>query len=410
MTSQPLAARTRLDGALTLWRRALDEYFDVDAFVVSLNALIQALRTVTWVLQKDLRHHQGFDVWYDAQQQSMRGDAVMRWLKDARNHIEKQGDLDLTSTARISVVDSWLTAPHLELDIPPLVTPADLAVLVGSLALPDRLRAEGYLRVERRWETASIPGYELLDACAHGYLALDAIVAEAEVRFGDAPHATVESRPMPDGLVPAIDQRTAYLELATGELADVAKYRVRRDDDTVAAVEAHYGSNLVGPPPIADDVESLARWHHSIGRRMLEVDGHHVTFALAFRDGRQVGITALAARSHEEKYLLMESVAKDVLVTRADRVVITGEAWIAPEVQDDGPPPSPRAADREDRMEALVTYGAGSGGVTVIIASRFQRVDGKVELSPAAALAGDPQILAPILRVWEKAPRDDPSQ
>ena len=97
-------ARRRLEQAHELWHRALDSYPQVDDFCLAVNNLLQTLRTVTWVLKKSLRHHDGFDAWYVARQREMSDDAVMRWAVEARNHIEKEGDLDLQSTARVSIV------------------------------------------------------------------------------------------------------------------------------------------------------------------------------------------------------------------------------------------------------------------------------------------------------------------
>lgn len=64
-------------------------YADADEFVTKLNACIQAARSVTWVLQKEATHVDGFEKWYAEQQSLMRADARMRWLVGARNVIEK---------------------------------------------------------------------------------------------------------------------------------------------------------------------------------------------------------------------------------------------------------------------------------------------------------------------------------
>ena len=96
-----------------MWHEALDAYSDPDPFTGHLNAVIQGLRNVTWVLRKgQLRHQDGFDRWYQAQQETMEADTRMKWLNSARNRIEKQGDLDTKSTAHIRVIAGWLDGSH----------------------------------------------------------------------------------------------------------------------------------------------------------------------------------------------------------------------------------------------------------------------------------------------------------
>jgi hypothetical protein len=46
-----------------------------------------------------MRHDEEFEEWYGAWQEKMRADERMRWLVEARNTVEKQGDLDLHSIA-----------------------------------------------------------------------------------------------------------------------------------------------------------------------------------------------------------------------------------------------------------------------------------------------------------------------
>ncbi len=180
MTDQALPARRRLDQALKLWRRALDVYPDADEFCIGINSLIQALRSVTWVLQKDLKHREGFVAWYATWQDRMREDAVLRWLVDARNRIEKEGDLELRSTARVTVIASWLPTPYDEFDVPPLLPPHAIATVLAERDIPKELRETGVLKVERRWVSATLPDRELLDACGHVYSFLDALLGEAE--------------------------------------------------------------------------------------------------------------------------------------------------------------------------------------------------------------------------------------
>ena len=87
-----------------MWHEALEAYSDPDRFTGHLNAVIQGLRNVTWVLQKELKQKEGFEDWYRSRQDAMKADPRIRWLVSARNRIEKQGDLETKSTAHVRVI------------------------------------------------------------------------------------------------------------------------------------------------------------------------------------------------------------------------------------------------------------------------------------------------------------------
>jgi hypothetical protein len=54
----------RLREAHRLWHQAADQYADPAGFQPNLNATIQALRNVTWVLQKEHAAVPDFEPWY----------------------------------------------------------------------------------------------------------------------------------------------------------------------------------------------------------------------------------------------------------------------------------------------------------------------------------------------------------
>ncbi|HSC20391.1 MAG TPA: hypothetical protein VLC07_01555, partial [Solirubrobacterales bacterium] len=157
----------RLNQCHLMWHETLEAYADPDAFVGHLNAVIQGLRNVTWVLQKELRGREGFDVWYADWQEEMGADPRMKWLISARNRIEKQGDLDTTSVARVRVIGSWLRGPALEMEVEPTTKAHEIARQVQVSGLPRRVQREGVLEVERRWTVEELAGDEILDVLAH---------------------------------------------------------------------------------------------------------------------------------------------------------------------------------------------------------------------------------------------------
>jgi hypothetical protein len=64
-TSCPIEkTHSRLRQTHDLWHETAAAYPDADEFVTKLNACVQAARSVTFVLQKELRHREWFEDWY----------------------------------------------------------------------------------------------------------------------------------------------------------------------------------------------------------------------------------------------------------------------------------------------------------------------------------------------------------
>ena len=71
-------------------------YFDPELFRMHTNQFLQTARTVTFIIQKNKGGIPEFEAWYSSEvQENWRMDEVMLWARDARNKIEKVGDLEL---------------------------------------------------------------------------------------------------------------------------------------------------------------------------------------------------------------------------------------------------------------------------------------------------------------------------
>jgi hypothetical protein len=96
----------RLVEAHLLWHQTLDNYHNVESFRANLNATIQALRNITFVLQSEKNIIPQFDTWYSQWQSRLKADPTSKWLIDARNTVVKQGELESHSTAEVRLV-TW---------------------------------------------------------------------------------------------------------------------------------------------------------------------------------------------------------------------------------------------------------------------------------------------------------------
>lgn len=396
-----LGARRRLEQAHELWHAAVAAYGDADDFCLAANALIPALRSTTLVLQKDLRHAEGFDSWYPSKQARLSADPVLRWIVEARNHIEKQGDLEMRSTARVTIITSWLPQPYQEFDVPPTVPAAIIAAELAHRDYPEPVRNEGMVRVERRWVTASLPDWEILDACSHAWHVLDQIIGDAERVFRGSTRAESPAFARRPCMVIEAEDRTATFHLRTMEAIGHEIVRRAPSHEELATAEEKFGAGLSAIARPEDNLKDRVRWYHEQARLFLSVEGGAASVAFLLRRGRLLQTIDVQPDDQPDKWVLMERLAALVTALGADEVVMTNEVWWASPVSPDDPRFSLRAGQREDRLEALQTVGANAEGMIFDAVTPFGRVGDRIVLDPPAY--GSPVLalfLGPVLKAW----------
>jgi hypothetical protein len=388
------SAHTRLRQAHDLWHQLAASYAVPEDFVRNLNQLIVTLRQVTFMLQRQKEKISDFDTWYEeGWRERMKADPMMAWLHDARTKIEHVGDLDLASTAKVTVVASWLDGPYAEFDVQPHVGPREIAEQFDSDEIPDRLRKEGLLKVERRWVSDDLPEHKLTDVCAHGYGVLATILSEAHEHlgiqmrtFGAESHEGRHDRMAHlGGRLPCMlltrEERTAHLHFAKGDLVELEQVDVdveftpqrmdffkRRSEEMLVDPETALRFKPDEDP--LDIGGKLSR----LACRTLVHDGYHdpLTFFLDSANNL-IGITKLNFEDQAEKYLAFRGMADEAEKCGADTVIHVGEVWEAKIKKESISTSMPRASERPDRTEALCVMVATSDGRERVYGTPFTR-------------------------------------
>jgi hypothetical protein len=407
---------SRLRQAHDAWHEALDAYPDPAEFTRRINALIPALRAVTLMMQKELKGADWFESWYAPWRTRMEADPRMRWVVDARNHIEHRGDLDTHSTARVTVLAGAARVPHCDLEVSPLLSPSEVAQQVVLCGLPEDVLRDATLKVERRWVAEGLANHEILDALAHCYGMLATIVVEAHDRsgvqmqtFGGETHGGRHQRsPHPSGRLPCMlvgqEARTAYWHL--GEDLEVSVEATQADVDPadIPAIAERYGDLILPSLPEGDAVDQALTFH-TWAKQMLAQDGYHVPHAFLLGPGGHATIVRMLPDDQQGKDVMMERLAQEVLHHGSSSVVFTTETWLAPMVPANDPRARVRARDRADRSEALVTYAITREGRARTLLTRFARPRGRIRLESTVDQDGvDMAFLSPLKAVWSQWP------
>ena len=330
----------------------------------------------------------------------------MRWLVEARNSVEKQGDLDLRSTARVSVVASWLPAPIAEFEVPPLISAAQIAASVDTSHIPDDVRKHGYLLVERQWVTKSLPDRELLEGIAHCIGRIDAVVQDAHDHYCEQPAATesTAARSLRDICRRWWQLGSLDLLRSTWSPASSLGSRVLRPDLSSAIdadVEERYGRFWEATPKPPGRAVDQAQVYHEWGKTFLKRDGNHAPFVWLFKEGKPVLMGQMFPEDQQDKMLMMERIAGEVERLSADAIIVSTEAWMALAVPDNDDRRRLRAGERDDRMEAFVTEAVQRDGLSVNLTTMFVRESEGIVFAQTQTDFERPALtFEPILRVW----------
>ncbi len=409
--SCPLAAvDRRLDDLHRQWHQASDAYFNPEAFRVAIQTAIQTSRTVSFILQSNKCIIPDFERWYAEWQDRLRAIPLMKWMVEARNTIEKVGDLETHSWVRAEILGSHLPEGP-RFDVPANLFAGSKEILDGipANALGDHLRRDGILRIERQWVENTLPEYELLDAVgiAYGHLAL--LVADAHrqlglptsmiLHAGEFGRVDLEST---GGRLPCMiehkHRRKIDLWIATGVQFEMEEHQKNLDIEEAEHHSERYGIDSNEVYGKERDVDSVARALFKTARKMFLVDEHHIFAVFMFRGEKLVDLRQINIEEHGQKYVIMRRLADVVLQRGADAVVTISEVWTS---KADPKNPYRRVANAPDRGEALTATLVRKVGEPLYLSADIQRTEDAVTLGDTYEISGGSHYaFAPIYEVW----------
>ena len=417
----PLAAvDQRLADAHRLWHQAEAAYFEPDGFRLAIQTAIQTLRTVTFILQKQKAIIPGFDQWYGTRdqpgdwQKRLGADPLMRWMIDARNRIEKQGDLESHSMVRAEIVASYFEErPRVEVPAHLFDTIEVLFRNIPATALGEHIRRHGMVRIQRRWVENTLPDYELLDAVAISYGKTAELVHDAHRQIGLDPPFTIHDdtgesydlRAMNWRLPCMIAHelpRTLLISLADGSRVEFETKHVPINVDaaSVADLIERYGGNPF--EAMQRDYKTnaeLAAGYSALMRGVFLRDGYHLTMLFLFRERKLIKTPIqIVVENVQQKYAIMRQLASEVTKSGADAAMLVGEVW---HTEASDLKPYERPADSQVRKEALALHMVSKAGELLDCVAEIVRDGDKISLGETMVSdAGAAFEFAPFFQAW----------
>jgi hypothetical protein len=411
---------TRLNHAHVLWHEALEQYDDPDGFLVKVNALIEALRNVTFVLQKTDEKNLPVG-WYAAWRERLKADTRLGWLVDARNTVVHRGDLETRSTVQAQIVGEDFESKPVMVELRPGESPQAAMRRIHLPPMNDRVRRHGVLVLERRWVIDEFPEEELLDLLAACYAVLDELVSDAHAQLDSDVDTCQKTRDIdcfaPSALARASGRlpcmhvgkaaRTMRRNLESGAPMTVGTRTMQWDPADNEAIRRRYAETDIPAWPERADLFEHAERLHTIARQFLQKDGYHDTVLFLLRGGEPVYLRQLEFDNLRDIPVLMDAVAAEATRLAADGLILTTEVWEAPQVPESHSESGKRASERSDRSEALVTISVERSGRSRTWRTSVQHDGAEDQLSLGDPVATDeiPPVVIPVLRAWNAWPR-----
>lgn len=354
-----------------LWHEAADNYFYPTRFQISLQNCISVSRTVTFILQANKKDIKCFEEWYTKFQNRWRTDQVMLWAKDARNEIEKRGDLETHSQVRAEIIASYMGGPTTKW-LPQLLfaSPQDVFRSIPNKFRIPHVLEHGTLLIERRWADGGLPEIEVLEALAYVYSQLVEMVVDF-LNTHEIPVPPVLLKTKPDAMGALAMDRAIYLSMSDGSVRGFRYFKKELKIDRKDKIQKRYGkfpetSHLKNNPTF----RSISEYYFKIGRSILIKDGYHANFTFFLKGVEVIRILRTDHPDRASRYVLMRDLARLARIEGADGVLMIAEAWTA---KQGDIPKSGFAVEAKNRGEALVMNAGNSNGEMFVLHADFER-------------------------------------
>ena len=404
-----------------LWHQAANNYSNPDLFRTYLNASIQALRNITFVLQSEKHAFDAFEAWYSPWQTRMKASSVLVWAKDARTRVVKQADLDTVSTATVRLL-TWKDDELIRVPVDPATSSAaivdhlPIVELIASATDPKCDLSSAVLEVERQWNLPDLNDSEVLDALAAAYGLLSDLVVDAHTQLrklecidNTVPHPSFRAVHHRSGAIPCMTETSEFrkerFSLSTGNPLVVDAVRQTTTVAAAARVATRYGMSIDDRPKLlrGADPDAVAKNLVYWSKKMLRRDRYHIRVVFV-RDGagdwHPMGF-APSARS--EKHVAIRLLAQCVRKTGADAIIDVGEIWLT-ELKREKETQNYDVDDLSSRGEALQVVVATRNHLLRLYITPFSRgVFGGIKLQDTRVSDEHPaalHYLYPVFKVW----------
>lgn len=307
-------------------------YFDLELFRLNVNQFLQTARTVTFIIQKNKAEIPDFENWYNENVlASWKQDELMKWAKDSRNKIEKQGDLEMYSSLKTTLLFSYIEEQDIEIEYPDekyIRYGIKKLVRLAQKALPSGTSDAAVVKVERTWITKSLPEWELLHALNYVYSRMyeccDSLGIHLGSRINNEIPTGLDAHKSRDAA-----RKSIYVKL-NGLKNHQQQYKTIEIGESFSPpeeIKALFKNEK--PQERCIDLKSSADFYARVAETIFTRDEYHIPTLLLFNKNWQVAdIVSSLLDDQADKYIFWRSIAEKVASQKIEGLIWISELWL----------------------------------------------------------------------------------
>jgi hypothetical protein len=303
-----------------------------DRFRQNTNQFLQTSRTVTFIIQKNKASIPGYEAWYaDAVLKAWAKDPVMTWAKDARNVIEKEGDLEMFSALRVSVLHSHRLTDDMVLETARhelLKADVDRLLHVAMSSLPPGIADAAVLKIQRRWVANTLPDHELIYAFTYAYAEHYRVCTALADQLGAKLDPTI---PHPTDMDPAVNDvaHTRFVKFGKPDTGRMFNKRIKADPNYKPSAAMLSLKAKLDSMPRPDSLATLTLHQKIMAQANFEIHGSHIPMLFLFdKNWETIDCMSTAFSDQSDKYLFWRDMAHRAGYQRAFAMVWRCETWV----------------------------------------------------------------------------------
>lgn len=305
-------------------------YFSPELFRLNLNQFLQTARTITFIIQKNKSDIKGYDEWYPKNViEKWNGDHIMTWAKNSRNTIEKEGDLEMYSEAKATLIFSYLETQDIEIKSSQSLLKLGTSELVkiAHKKFPSYITDDAVIKSERRWVANTLKDYELLYALTVIYSRMYECCRSLGFLIGEPISETIKTPTHYDSHNDEI-RRVTYLKLK-----DLSKNKMTFEivdfDENAIPNAIKEKAILMKPSNHINSTKELIGFSSKIAEMTFLEYGFHVQTLMLFDEGYQViDLINTNFEDQADKYIFWRYVADRAHMYKAYGFIWISELWL----------------------------------------------------------------------------------